>query len=248
MLDDGLVAVSGTFEHACKARDEMLADLERLGVQVNWKKSVLCAARGSCQIEGNCQRYGGKRGCIIARVGEWGRQSDVYASGCAGRQCYGLIRPGGDWDRTGRLTEAVLHELLQVVDWVSHFNRFGNPIRRYVGMDEVIVTLDAGSIYGWRIEGRVRSLRFNSPALATAADWKPGEKREWQPWNELLAVEKCLIGEAGRLAGITVLIRPDATTPIRYVNKRSGPSKMLTAIIYYEANLDYLSETWHLFA
>jgi len=37
LLDDVLVAVTGTFEHACKVRDEMLAGLERLGVQVNWK-------------------------------------------------------------------------------------------------------------------------------------------------------------------------------------------------------------------
>jgi hypothetical protein len=44
-------------------------------------------------------------------------------------------------------------------------------------------------------------------------------------------VEKCLIEEAGRLAGLTVLIRPDATTTVRYVNKGSGPSKMLTAIM-----------------
>ena len=40
-----------------------------------------------------------------------------------------------------------------------------------------------------------------------------------------------MIGEAGRLAGLTVLIRPDATTSVRYVNERSGPSKMLTAIM-----------------
>ena len=88
-----------------------------------------------------------------------------------------------------RLTEVVLHELLQVVDWVSHFNRFGNPIGRYVGMDEVRVTLDARTVYDWRVDGRVRSLGFDSPALATAAEWKPDEKQEWQPWNELLAVE-----------------------------------------------------------
>ena len=98
-------------------------------------------------------------------------------------------------------------------------------------MEEVRVTLDAGTGYGWRIDGRVRSLGFDSPALATAADWKPDEKQEWQPWNELLAVEKRLIEEAGRLGGLTVLIRPDATTTVRYVNKGSGPSKMLTAIM-----------------
>ena len=64
-------------------------------------------------------------------------------------ECYGLIRPDGDWDRRVQLTEDVLRELLLVVDWVSHFNKFGNPIRRYVGMEEVRITLDAGTGYGW---------------------------------------------------------------------------------------------------
>ena len=45
LLDDVLVAVTGTFEHACKIRDEMLADLERLGVHVNWKKTVLTPSK-----------------------------------------------------------------------------------------------------------------------------------------------------------------------------------------------------------
>ena len=96
-------------------------------------------------------------------------------------ECYGLIRPDGDWDRSVQLTEAVLRELLQVVDWVSHFNKFGNPIRRYVGMEEIRITLDAGTGYGWRIDGQFRSLGFESAALAAAADWKVGEKQEWQP-------------------------------------------------------------------
>ena len=37
-------------------------------------------------------------------------------------ECYGLIWPDGDWDRRVQLTEAVLRELVLVVDWVSHFN------------------------------------------------------------------------------------------------------------------------------
>jgi hypothetical protein len=38
--------------------------------------------------------------------------------------------------------------------------------------------------------------------------------------------------EAQRLGGLTVLIRPDVTTTVRqYVNKGSGPSKMLTSIM-----------------
>ena len=221
-------------DKAGKVRDERSADLDRLGVQVNWKKSVLTPSK--------CTRFLGmlvdselyrsfvppeevvKLRAIVedmvakedASVRELasvvGKVMSMQVAVPAVRrmtaECYGLIRPDGDWDRTVRLTEAVLHELLQVVDWVSHFNRFGNPIRRCVAMEEVRVALDAGTGDGWRIDGRVRSLGFDSPALATAADWKPDEKQEWQPWNELLAVKKCLIEEAGRLAGLTVLVRP----------------------------------------
>ena len=93
-------------------------------------------------------------------------------------ECYGLIRPEGDSDRTIILTNEVLNELLLVMDWVAHFNRFGNPIRRYVGMEEIRITLDAGTGYGWRIDGRVRSLDFTAPELAVAKDWAPGEKAE----------------------------------------------------------------------
>ena len=100
-------------------------------------------------------------------------------------ECYSLNRLDGDWDRRVQLIEAVLRELLQVVDWVSHFNKFGNPIRHYVGMGEVRIALKAGTGYGWRIAGQLRSLGFESPALV-AADWTPEEKQEWQPWNELL--------------------------------------------------------------
>ena len=64
-------------------------------------------------------------------------------------------------------------------------------------MEEVRITLDACTGYGWRIDGQVRSLGFEWPVFVAAADWKPGEKQAWQPWNELLAVEKCLIEEAG---------------------------------------------------
>ena len=108
-------------------------------------------------------------------------------------ESYGPIRPDGDWDRRVQLMEAVLRELLQVVDWVSHFNKFENPIRRYDGREEIRITLDEGTCYNWRIDGQFRSLRFESAALAAAADWKAVEKQEWQPWNELLAVEKCLL-------------------------------------------------------
>ena len=257
LLDDVLFAVSGTFEQACKVRDEVLADLERLGVQVNWKKSVLTPSK--------CIRFLGmlvdsalyrffvppekveKLKAIVKEMVTDGDSSVRALASVVGKimsmqvavpavrmmttACYALIRPDGDWDRKIVLTEEVLRELLQIVDWIYHFNKFGNPIRRYVGMEEVRITIDAGTGYGWRIDGKVRSLGFESPELATAADWGPDEKAEWQPWNELLAVEKCLQEESARLAGLTVLIKPDATTTVRYVNKGSGPSVMLTSIM-----------------
>ena len=48
-------------------------------------------------------------------------------------ECYGLIWPDGDWDRRVQLTEAVLRELLRVVDWMSHFNKLGTPSEVMLG-------------------------------------------------------------------------------------------------------------------
>ena len=174
LLDDVLVAVTGTFEHACKVRDEMLADLGRLGVQVNWKKTVLtpskCTRFLGMLIDSELYRFFvppekvvklklivkdmvdkkdasvRELASVVSKV--MSMQVAVPAVRMMTAECYGLIRPDGDWDRRVQLTEAVLRELLLVMDWVSHFNEFGNPIRRYVGMEEIRITLDAGTGYG----------------------------------------------------------------------------------------------------
>ena len=137
----------------------MLADLERLGVQVklvDWKKSVLTPSKCTrflgmlvdselyrffvppekvVKLKAIVQDMLAKEDASVRELASvvgkiMSMQVAVPAMRMMIAECYGLIRPDGDWDRKVLLTEAVLHELLQVVDWVSHFNKFGNPIRR----------------------------------------------------------------------------------------------------------------------
>ena len=54
------------------------------------------------------------------------------------------------------LSESVLSELAQAVEWIVFFNRFGNPIRPFVGMKELRIMVDAGTGLGWRIDGQER--------------------------------------------------------------------------------------------
>ena len=127
----------------------------------------------------------------------------------------------------------LIKELLEVLQWISFFNSVGNPIKRYVGMCEVRILVDAGTGLGWRLDGVSRSHEFGAHARAAAGDWNADEAALWQPWKELMAVdpEKCLLAEGDSLRGALVLLRPDATTTVRYINKGSGPSAKLTAVM-----------------
>ena len=88
------------FGHARKARDEMLADLQQLGVQVNWRESVLTHSKHTrflcmgvsselCGFVMPPEEVVKLRAIVkdmVAKVdasvsGEWGRKSDAYASG-----------------------------------------------------------------------------------------------------------------------------------------------------------------------
>ena len=54
------------------------------------------------------------------------------------------------------LTKVVVEELLQIMEWIVQLSKVGNPIRRFIGMQDVIVTVDAGSGVGWGIDGKNR--------------------------------------------------------------------------------------------
>jgi hypothetical protein len=62
-------------------------------------------------------------------------------------------------------------------------------------------------------------------------EWLQGEGELAQCWKELLAVRKCLEHEKECLRGKFVLIRADATTTLRYINKGKGDSVVLTALM-----------------
>ena len=95
----------------------------------------------------------------------------------------------------------------------------------------VRIQVDAGTGFGWRVDDVCRSHEFGPHARAAAGEWELEELDLWQPWKELLAVERCLLQDGEQVRGCTVLIRPDASTTVRYVNKGRGSSVKLTEIM-----------------
>ena len=257
LIDDLLFSVSGTYEEACKVRDEVLADLDRLGVLVNWKKSVLkpnkCVRFLGMLVNSEVFRFfvppdkiaklkdlvldmAGKSDttvrCIASIVGKiMSMQLAVPAVRIVSAGLYDLVRPKGDWDRSQVVTEDLVEELCGAVKWVQQWARFGNPIRRYVGMTGIRIFVDAGTGYGWRIDGVSRGAEFEGEVLARSKEWELEQADMWQPWKELWALRYCLEEEGERLEGASVLVQPDATTTVAYVNKGSGPSKELTRVM-----------------
>ena len=144
LLDDLLFSVTGTYEEACKVRDEVLADLDRLGILVNWGKSVLCPNK--------CTRFLGMlvnsqvfrffippdkvekmRDLVVSMADQpeasirsiasivgkvMSTQIAVPAVRIVSAGLYALIRPEGDWDRTEPVTESLVSELCGSVKWV----------------------------------------------------------------------------------------------------------------------------------
>ena len=257
MIDDLLFAVSGTYEEACAVRDEVLADLDRLGVLVNWRKSVLepshCLRFLGMLVDSEVYKFFVPPDKIVklhelvesmgvmpeatiralaSVVGKvMSMQLAVPAVRMMSAGLYKLVRPEGNWDRSVPLTRVVLSELAGAVDWVRQYSKFGNPIRRFTGMKELRICVDAGTGFGWRIDGADRTAEFEGDVLAKSLEWGAGEEELFQPWKELLALQRCLEWESAVLAGHSVLVRPDATTTVAYVNKGSGPSAVLSDIM-----------------
>ena len=257
LIDDLLFSVTGTYEEACRVRDEVLADLDRLGVFVNWKKSVLEPSK--------CTRFLGmlvdtlayrffvppdkieKLKAVVAHMVQQPEATVRALASVVGKVMsmsiavpavrmvtaglYRLVRPEGDWDRAQVVTTALVEELCAVLEWVCHFSEVGNPIRRMVGMAELRIFVDAGTGYGWRLCGQNHTAEFEGHVLAKAADWEDDQQDLWQPWKELWALYYAIEAECEAMAGCDVLVRPDATTTVAYVNKGSGPSAELTKVM-----------------
>ena len=175
-------------------RDNILSDLMRAGVFVNWRKSVLTPCK--------CLRFLGmlvdsvaykffvpadkveKLQALVRDVTDGNQpelsfrqlasilgkvmpmQIAVSAVKMLTKECYAALRPGDNWEAQALLTEAVLEELAEVVRWIDQFDAVGNPVRRYVGMEELRIIVDSGTGYGWRIDGKGRSLQLTDSMKA----------------------------------------------------------------------------------
>jgi hypothetical protein len=265
LLDDFMFAVSGdlSFEEAEAVRDEVLADFEAVGAQINWKKSLLTPSKclrflgmlvdtqryrffvPADKIEklkilveemvtvkqrgGNPEATFRQLASVLGKV--LSMRIAVPAVAMMTHECYSLLRPEGEWDNTTVLTRAVVEELVGVMDWIVKYNAQGNPIRRFTGMEELVLTVDAGTGYGWRLDGRVRTEAPTDASRLEAREWVGDEGELHQCWKELLALKRSLEEEAVKLKGKFVLVRADATTTLRYVNKGKGSSVFLSALM-----------------
>jgi hypothetical protein len=107
-------------------------------------------------------------------------------------ECFALLRPEGEWDNSTELTKVVVEELLQIMEWIVQFSKVGNHIRRFIGMQEVIITVDAGSGVGWRIDGTNREESLFAKVKLVACDWEGEQQGFHHCCKELLTVEPCL--------------------------------------------------------
>ena len=150
------------------------------------------------------------------------------------RECYNLVRPdrgGLGYDASVPISEEARAELLELCEWIEVWNKKGAPIRRTVSMQEVRVMADAGSGWGYRVDGVMRGLEMGEDVVAQVGEWSEVEREFFQPWKELLVLEKLLEVEGEALRGASLLFLSDATAAVRYMNKGSGPSVVMSRMM-----------------
>ena len=199
ILDDFLFSVSGTFEEACAVRDEVLRDMTRLGFYVSWAKSVLLPSRifkfMGVLVDSDSMRFhmpGDKiekleqliRSFLVGptRVAYRKMASvtrKILSMSCAvlcarmfTRETYRCIRPEGDWDALGEITEEMIEELREALKWVRIFNAKGAPIRRPARQLGLRLMMDASrGGYGYRLDGEQRDVKWGEKSYMVAAQW-----------------------------------------------------------------------------
>ena len=147
-------------------------------------------------------------------------------------ECYRLVRPqNGDYDEEVVITEEVREELAGLLQHIEEWNRKGASFKRSPSMQELRIICDAGTGWGYRLDGDARQLEMGERSVGKAGEWTDEELELWQPWKELLAVEKAISERAEELQGRNVLLLTDATAVVRYINKGSGPSDYMTKLM-----------------
>lgn len=260
ILDDFLFSVSGTHEEACVVRDEVLRDMQRLGFYVSWAKSVLKPSHITkfmgVLVDSDSMRFH-MPGEKIEKLEELIRSflvgptrvayrkmasvtGKILSMSCAvscarmfTRETYRCIRPEGDWDDEGEITEEMIEELGEALKWVRIFNVKGSPIRRLAKQLGLRLMMDASKGgFGYRLDGEQRDVKWGDQSYMVSAQWS-GDVWEDQAHRELAALLEIMEGSDVEelLGGARVLLWTDSIATRAYVNKGSGSSRVMTGIM-----------------
>ena len=254
LLDD--FAFFGTYAKCIEMRDAVLADLEALGLFVSWKKSVLVPTR-RFKFLGFIVDLEAMRlfvpGDKLEQVEDLARQiltgegvescrqllrlvGKVVSFGAAippvrylTRETYRIIRPKeGDYDTAVPITPRVMQEMRQMVAQLRVWNQVGAPIRRSLQAAELRLQIDAGSGFGYRVDGVDRAVEWGDYSRAVAGDWTPEEAEMWQVHKELWSVHRMLEVDGDAIVGRTLVVWTDCRGVLRYLRVGMGGSDVLT--------------------
>ena len=255
---DDFLFVASSEEEAWRMLRQALSDIEELGLAPSYRKTIVPTKRlkflGVLVDSALCRFFiPGEKIEILKELARAVRERDVASmrelASVAGkvismsvaipaarlltRACYQLVRPDKQegYDKEVVVSEEVRWEMNMLLKWIDVWNRKGAPIHRRIQMQEVRVMADAGSGWGYRLDGEVRSLELSAEVVAHAGEWSDEERDMFQPWKELLVVEKMLELEGGRLKGASLLFLSDATAAVSYMNKGSGPSEVMSGMM-----------------
>ena len=144
-----------------------------------------------------------------------------------------MVRPDkGDWDTEVKITQEVRDELMEIVKMIRVWNKRGAPLRRKLGPTELHIISDAvPDGYGYRLDGKATQIQMGDSGIAEARLWdSKKESGAAQVHRELYGIERCVVAEAEKLRGHSVLVLSDAMAAVAYINKGSVPSDEMTAV------------------
>ena len=254
---DDFLFVASSEQEAWEMLRRVLKDIEWLGLAPSYKKTIVPTRRLKflgILVDSELQRFfvPGEKVEKIKALARAVQVMDVASmrelASVAGKivsisvaipaarlltkECYEMIRPKEwDFEEEVSITPELRAEMAELLLWIDQWNRKGAPMRRCLQMQEVRVVADAGTGWGYRLDGEHRGVVLTDASIAQAGEWEEDERELFQPWKELLVFEKMLEVEGDRLKGRAVLFLSDATAAVRYINKGSGPSSFMCAVM-----------------
>ena len=149
------------------------------------------------------------------------------------RETYRCIRPEGDWDAEGDISQEMIEELREALKRVRVFNAKGSHIRRPAKQVGLRLMMDASRAgFGYRLDGEQRDVKWGDQSYMVSAEWS-GDVWEDQAHRELAALLEIMEGDDAEvlLGDKRVLLWTDSIATRAYVNKGSGSSMVMTGIM-----------------